>query len=154
MARPAKWGPNTRIARNISGVVDCVTPEASSPAPRGIERRAYRLRSKRLDVRNPVVTDRGRGGCGDKRRRGDGSHDGSHAAHSGPFRVVEEEQLVFDNWSADGEPKLVSSEYGFRNIARVVVERVRSQIGNAIEFVCACVQVVSSRLGYNVDDPS
>jgi hypothetical protein len=71
-------------------------------------------------------------------------------ANSGPFRILEEEQLILDRRTADGEPELIACEHLLINAVGIVVKRVRSQVRNAIEFVCRPVKIVGPSSGSDI----
>src|SRR5262249_57202687 len=123
---------------------------------------ADRAASKRLQ-RNYVRTQLSelleellgiRGGRRNQLRRGDGPRLGGGAAYAGPFRVVEEEQSVFDDRATDGVAELVACDYRLRDAVGVIVEGVGSERRNPVELVGGSVQIIRTGFGRDVDHPA
>ena len=98
---------------------------------------------------NSLGQARGRRDVG---RINDPHHVISDAADAGPFGVVEEEQLIFDGRSAEGESEVISCELRLRQTLRVVKEGVGSQRRHTVELISGAVEGIGAGLCSYVDD--
>src|SRR5207249_9710427 len=91
-------------------------------------------------------------GKGEKLGRGDRCNTYRGAADADPLRAAEEEQLVFENWAADGEAKLIAGVLPLGQTLLGIEDSVRRVSGETVELPDHSMKCVGSALRRHVDD--